>query len=519
MSLRGMFITRGCGSGHRHLLDPQGGRLSNNADCMGRRTWMALILFAWVAVLPLGCSGSATTLIAFTNVHVVPMTSERIIDNQTVLVDGATIVAMGDSDTLLIPDGAQVIQGQGDYLVPGLADMHMHTNHNWEDRNVWPVHPLNLYLANGVTTIRDFSPQGSPITYALQWRDEISAGVRNGPTIYASGQLLYASPLGDPEGMVRRNHDWGFDFIKLYSYLTIEDFHDAMVAAKEIGIYTAGHIPYAVGLEGVLAEGMDEIAHVEELLFEFLDVDRNVSLSSAQWLPYIIEAALQQWDFSLPTFQANFEIDNQAALESITQRLRSAAVPVCTTMVVDDVIQWKLFHPEAFLERAENQYLPSEYIDRFQRGEEKHQVQLRGVEGLAVFKYNVDRWVLKGLHIAGILLVSGTDSGTGGMGIVPGYSLHDELSLLVEDGFSPYEAIATSTLNAAIVAERMAGDGDFGTIEVGKRADLILVRDNPLEDLATLREPLGVMAAGRWYPQEMLNEMITLVEEAPYERP
>jgi imidazolonepropionase-like amidohydrolase len=130
------------------------------------------------------------------------------------------------------------------------------------------------------------------------------------------------------------------------------------------------------------------------------------------------------------------------------------------------------------------------------------------MEDLAAFKYAVDRWVLAGLQQAGILLLVGTDSGTGGMGIVPGYSIHDELRILIDNGFSPYEAIAASTVNASIVVERMTGDGDFGTIEVGKRADLILVRDNPLEDITTIKEPLGVMALGRWYSQETLAELI-----------
>jgi len=475
---------------------------------MKKTICVSLVMAVLMAFFSMGCSNEAATLIAFTDIHVVPMTSERIVENQTVLVEGARIVAIGDSDALLIPEGTQVIDGNGAYLMPGLADMHMHTRHDWEDRDVWPVHPLNLYLANGVTTIRDFSPQGSPLTYALQWRDEIRAGVRNGPTIYASGKLLYASPLGDPDGIVRWNQDLGFDFIKLYSYLTVEDFHNAMVTAKEIGIYTAGHIPYAVGLDGVLAEGMDEIAHVEELLFEFLDIDRNVSLSSEEWLPYIMETGLLQWDFSSSTFQTEFEIDNRETLESITDRLRSANIPICTTMVVDDVIQWKLFHPEVFLGRSENQYLPSAYLENFQRGEEKHQVQFQGVENLAAFKYSVDRWVLNGLQKAGILLLLGTDSGTGGMGIVPGYSIHEELRILVDNGFSPYEAISAATVNAAIVVERMTGDGNLGTIEVGKQADLILVRDNPLEDIATIKEPLGVMAAGRWYSQETLAELI-----------
>ena len=116
--------------------------------------------------------------------------------------------------------------------------------------------------------------------------------------------------------------------------------------------------------------------------------------------------------------------------------------------------------------------------------------------------------MLRNLHDAGVLLLLGTDSGTGGMGIIPGYSIHDELLILVENGFSPYEALATGTINAGIVIERMTGEGDFGTIEIGKRADLILVRGNPLEDVENIRDPLGVMAAGRWYSEKLLAESI-----------
>jgi hypothetical protein len=280
-----------------------------------------------------------------------------------------------------------------------------------------------------------------------------------------------------------------------------------MLAAKELGMYTSGHIPYAVGLEGVLAEGMDEIAHVEELLPEFIDFDRTRDLTPEEWLSYVVETAVLQWDLSPDADPEDSEVKNPATLMRIAEQLRSADVPVCTTLVIDDVIQWKLFQPEAFLSRSENRYLPPVYLEQFRHGEEKHQVQFRGIEDLAAFKYDLDRWLLAGLREAGILLLLGSDSGTGGMGIVPGYSIHDELRILVENGFSPYEAIATGTVNAAAVVERMTGDGKFGTIEEGKRADLILVRGNPLEDVTTIEEPLGVMAAGRWYSRETLAEM------------
>ncbi len=84
---------------------------------------------------------------------------------------------------------------------------------DWDDRDIWPTNPLSLYLANGVTTVRDFAPEGSPLTYALEWQNEIEAGLRIGPRIYASGKLLYASPLVNPRGIVQANYAAGFDFL------------------------------------------------------------------------------------------------------------------------------------------------------------------------------------------------------------------------------------------------------------------------------------------------------------------
>lgn len=444
---------------------------------------------------------------AFIHVNVVPMTSEIVIADQTVLIDGTRIVEIGPSSEILIPENATVIDGEAAYLMPGLADMHMHTRQDW-DTGAWPVSPLVLYLANGVTTIRDFGPSGGDLTYVLHWREHIKAGTRIGPTIYASGKILFASPLGDPQGLVRENHDLGFDFLKLYSYLSLEDFHEALITAKELGMYSAGHVPYAVGLEGVLTEGMNEIAHVEELLPEFIEFDRDRQLEPDEWLPYLVGSALQQFEISSGFDRSVFDRQYAETMTRIIEQLRSAGALVCTTMVIDDVIQVKLFQPQTFLDRPENRYSPVGYLDLFRRGEEKHQLQFKGVEDLAAFKYDIDCWVLTELHQVGIPLLLGTDSGTGGMGIVPGFSIHDELRILVENGFSPYDAIDTGTVNASAVVERMTGKGDFGTIEVGNSASLILVNGNPLEDVGAIRDLRGVMAAGRWHSREALDQLI-----------
>lgn len=195
-------------------------------------------------------------------------------------------------------------------------------------------------------------------------------------------------------------------------------------------------------------------------------------------------------------------------MSSVARKVQSAHVPVCTTLFLDEVIVEKLFEPDRFLSKPENRYLPRKYLTAFRQGREKHQVQFRGGEAFSRFKRRVDIMLLRYLKEAGVLLVLGTDAGTGWMGLVPGFSIHEELRILTENGFTPYEAIKTGTVNAAIVAEKMNGDGDFGTVEVGKRADLILLKGNPLEDIANIKNILGVMASGRWYEKTKLEEMI-----------
>jgi len=486
------------------------------------KRWLSIVasLVILSSILISACASvrenSAEQTIVFTHVNLIPMTSETVIEDQTVLVKGSEIINIGGSNQLKIPRGAQVIDGKGAYLMPGLVDMHAHTRIStgqwaqpWEDPKIWPVHPLNLYLANGVTTIRDLSAMDETGTYPLQLRDEIREGKRVGPTIYTAGETLYASPLGDPEGLVQQNHELGYDLLKLYSYLSVEDFQTAMRTAKKLGIYTVGHIPYAVGLEGVLAEGMDEIAHTEELVWEFFEFDRGSQLSTQEWGAYLFQAVLQNIDLNSSTPLAEFELENQSTLENLANQLQTAGVPVCTTVDIAETNRMKLFQPEAFLARPENKFLDPKYLEAFRRGKEYQQVISRGWEKVFALEYDFATWILAGLHEAGVQLLLGTDA-LGGIGIVPGYSVHDELHILIENGFTPYEALLTGTVNAAKVVEKMTGEGNFGTIETGKRADLILVSGNPLEDISTIRVPLGVMAAGRWFSGEELSQLIEI---------
>ncbi|NNL75181.1 MAG: amidohydrolase family protein, partial [Desulfobacterales bacterium] len=454
--------------------------------------WLIIFIF----LLSIACREDERVT-AFKNVNLVPMTGEKIVEGQTVLVKGDRILKIGSSNQTNISRNTKVIDCRGAYLMPGLADMHVHL------RKDWPISQLDMYLVHGVTTIRDLGGKD----FMRQWREEVKLGKRSGPTIYVAAPIVYGYEKNAPNLLPERIP--GYDCIKLYSYFSKEDFHEAMQKAKKLDLYTVGHIPFAVGLNDVISEGMDEIAHIEELIFEFMDFDRTRILQPKEWLPFIIENALQQ-----NIIPSDFDISklNSAQRKRFTtviDKLKSTNIAVCTTMVIDDVIVQKLFTPQKFRARPDHKFLPPVYKQAFLDGKEKHQVQFKGIEKLAPFKYDLDKMLLVELHRAGIPLVLGTDAGTGAMGIVPGVSLHDELSILVENGFTPYEAIKTSTVNASKVVAAMTGRNDFGTIEVGKRADFILVNKNPLEDIAHFRDNRGVMAGGQWYESAYLKGIVS----------
>ena len=297
-----------------------------------------LVDVAFIAALLLGgCCGNrfneaaaggpvSTDMTAFTNVHLVPMTSEVVLVDQTLLVEDGRIIDFGPAAETAIPDGAQVIDCDGGFLLPGLADMHMHTRQDWLSER-WPISPFTLYLANGITTVRDMGPTGDDPAYALSWRAAIAAGEMPGPRLLTSGELLFASPLDDPAGLVRANHAQGFDFLKVYSYLSLDDFQQAMGAAEEVGMYAAGHVPYPVGLETALDEGMDEVAHIEELLAELIQFERYQSLAWQDWLPYIIDQAYGQLGLGGQFSAQSFHKDHAEELRRIVASSYSPLSP------------------------------------------------------------------------------------------------------------------------------------------------------------------------------------------------
>ena len=479
---------------------------------MQHRYLYYLIPAIGLLVLCVQIVGSALALekrpTAFIHANLIPMTTEAVLSDQTVIVEGEQITVIGPSNKTEIPANAKVVNCRNAFLMPGLSDMHMHLRYDWMS-DVWPVSPLKLYLANGVTTIRCFGPRGKTGRYGLKWRKEIDAGRLAGPSILTCGPQLRGHFKKDPEQIVIKQKYQRFDFIKIYSFVTKEEYSTILSTAKKLNIYTAGHIPFQVGLDGVLAESMDEIAHIEEFLWEFSNLDRQRYFENeGEWMAYAIQTTFDRFAPFLELKPKEKEQKLKELIAATMNKLKGRQIPVCTTLVVDDLIEQKLFYPDQFLKRPENRYLPASYLEQFHKGLEKHQVQFRGGKVFAPFKYTLDKMLLVALKEINTPLLLSTDAGTGRMGIVPGFSIHDELRILVENGFTPYEAIAAGTVVASKIVKRMNGRDDFGTIVPGKRADLILIQQNPLEDVANARKILGVMAAGRWYDQKAITEML-----------
>jgi cytosine/adenosine deaminase-related metal-dependent hydrolase len=468
---------------------------------------------------------------AFVNVNVIPMDTERVLEEQTVIVQGDRILEIGPVGTVSVPSGAQVIEGNGGFLIPGLTDTHVHLLDNQD--------ALTLYLANGVTTIRDpnsnYVGTGPAI---LNAREQIATGKMLGPTITAAKSFISLPPQftnafsnldlavgpwlamnrtlfelsSDPttaRELVLQAHDEGYDIVKVNWYLSRETFDSIASTADELGMPIVAHVPADVGIEHLIRSG-GEIQHNQNLIaYVAKDYERQPGVN------YLDKFDLSEADQKLPQL---------AAL------MAESGVAFTPTMIVD-AIAFELFDnlPDwsqaSIWQRPEYRYVPHSYLRTWTDptgGEFGVVARARGASNIEeivpaaedrqeILSYHLRQ--LKALVDAGVPVMTGTDASA--IGIVWGFSIHDELELFVDAGLTPYKALEAST---RIPSEVMGDPGEWGTIEVGKRADLVLLRANPLEEISNTREIDGVIVRGRWLPradlQGMLDELAATYEAA-----
>jgi hypothetical protein len=354
------------------------------------------------------------------------------------------------------------------WLVPGLTDMHVHLF----DRD-----EFIMYLANGITTVRNL--HGIP--RHLAWRDSINRGQILAPRLFTSGPILDGDPPTRGTNVVLRTADdvvrevarqkaAGYDFLKVYDNLPRDLYEVLAREARAAGLPLVGHVPSPGGLAGLLeVAGQSGIEHVEELLPFFRGGRDSAGLGAAA------RALARQGVWVTPTVTVFLSAAEQAA--------DWAAVKAREEM------RW--LNPET----AETWgWLPTG---------EARSANPRARDGFEATVAFFEQRLIPALHQAGVRLLAGTDAPI--PAIVPGFALVGELRSLVRSGLSPYEALAAATSNPAAFLGRA---GEFGTIERGAAADLVLLTENPLDDIGALEHRVGVMRAGQWLSEQELRRRL-----------
>ncbi len=377
--------------------------------------------------------------------------------DQTVLIRDGEIVAVAPSrrvDT----KAAEVIDGTGRWLAPGLSDMHVHV---WTDRD------LDLFLLEGVTTVRDLF--GSP--ESLERRGRIARGELDGPTLIAAGPIIDGDPPVWPgsdvvttpveaRAVVRAQHAAGYDFLKVYNGVSADSYAAIVDEAKLVGMPVAGHVPRAVPIADAIVSGQRTIEHLDGYVPFRDDPVVTPELVAAT-------AASGVWNCATLVVTERFgRMDDPPSLSG-TRGLEHV-----TSMVL------------AAWDPANDFRLRDWTADKFASVRAKNQIR---------------RDLVRDLHRAGARLVLGTD--TGNPYVIPGYAVHDELALLVAAGIPPADALHMAT---AAAAEMLGTPGAFGVITAGARADLVLVDRDPRADLGALVDPPVVIARGKLHRRDAL---------------
>ena len=447
------------------------------------------LVFLSLATILMSVQGWAEVT-AFVNTSVIDMESGQVLTGHTVLVENGDIVGIAPSDETSIPNGAEIVSGEGKYLMPGLTDMHIHLVHTDE---------LISYLAYGITTVMNLGERKSQALQYVDYKRELASGSRLGPAFYTTaGQFEGERQVSDPSWSyalktpeeAREQVRWvaenGFDFIKIYNGLTKPLFFAVVDEARRNGLAVVGHIPRGSGedrfdAEDSLSGGLNMVAHAEEFFFTYFEGPRSTENMDRSYRP------------------------DYGKIPRLVNLLKQSDVAVTPHLIgsYSDFVQWE--GRDTIWSDPEMSYFHPD-LERSWRGSTVHN---RDNQENFIFreqiKYTLLQELTRQFNDAGVLLLLGSDSITPGN--FSGKAAYMELTELVKAGLSNFEALAIGTRNAGIFVAKYQPDEKFGLVKQGYRADLLLLDANPLENIHNIRNIAGVMVRGRWLPRTELDGM------------
>ena len=446
------------------------------------RTAFALLLLALIAP---GAAPSAQqpSALAIVNVTVIPMDRERTEPDQTVIVRGDRIEALGPAASVPVPPGARRIEGRGRFLIPTLSEMHAHIPPgDATDAEIARV--LTLYAVNGIGTVRGML--GAPKHLPL--RDRANRGEILSPWIYTSGPSFNGSSAPSPDAAVQMVKDQkaaGYDLLKIHPGVKRDVFDAMAAAAHAAGIPFAGHVPLDVGLMRALEARYATIDHIDG----YLEALAREGASGSQMFGLNLTGVL-----------------DESRIPSLVDATRKAGVWIVPTEALfqhwvgpDD--------PETMKTWPEMQYVPKDELAKWVESKKKMTSGVTPTERARFLE--VRGRLIQALHAGGAGLLLGSDGPQ--LWNVPGFSVHRELRYLVQAGLTPYQAIETGTRNVAVFYGTTA---DRGTIAQGKRADLILLEANPLADIGNSARIGAVVLGGRLLTKDDIDKQLAGLKPA-----
>lgn len=442
--------------------------------------------------------------VVITNTNVLAPDGQSMLTGRNVFLANGKIISV--SVDSIIPSDTMVIEGAGKYVIPGLVDSHVHLHKSPND--------LLLYVANGITHIRDLGGFSSN----LKLREEIEQG-RIGPRMFVTSPPINTKDFVEgfffeffsfhktvqtveqAEKQIRKFVAQGYDAIKTY-HLDMPSYRAVNKLAAELGKPTVGHFPLSMELPELKITQQREVAHLEEIVRILLREYGSVNEKGSEGFYAHVQARsdeiihdLLAKDITINSVLRYMEnihpqfTDLDSALKKVPMEYANPGLVEGTTVIPGYKIGWLpgFNQFEAVTEASDEEY---KKYDTYWRAREKaHHILLTAmIEG-------------------GVRIVAGSDSG--GLVVVPGFGLHDELLSLNAGGMTPAQTLATATTNPA---ELM--NSDAGTIAAGRRADLLILDKNPLDAIENTRSINTVILNGRVFDRKDLDEMLDAVKQA-----
>ncbi len=451
-----------------------------------------------------GCSKELKGDLIIKNISVINMMDGTVTSSlDIVIVKGRiTEIVPNRKNTTYVTN--EVIDGNDQYIIPGLWDMHTHTW--WAYEEFFP-----LLMVNGITGIREMWGETEAIR---KIRNKIESDSIIGPDIISSGAIIDGNPplwngsdiADSPERareIVRNQKAQGADFIKVYSYLERDVYFAIADECKKEGIPFSGHIPFKISLEEAIYSGQESLEHFFGIL-DFCSTE-NKFLTAAMRDTHKNDSLFEARKFSTFINRMQFETKtyDSAQLSGLISLLAGSNSWLCPTLIAT----------EGSINRSKPNFKPKEiirympdfaiegWLPRNDSASLKSQNRNREIESEW---YSQIASLFRPLKDGGVKFLAGTDYPN--PNCYPGFSLHDELQIFVDRaGFTPLEALQTATINPAVFLKM---DKDIGTVEIGKKANLLILKANPLENINNTRQIEGVILRGKFYRTTVLKDSL-----------